>query len=109
MSDPIPTLTPERRRLLDLCHRLGFGRIERLAVDQGEPRFMPPPAIVTEVKLGAERGTSERADGVDASSLHPAERDLLRALALVDTGTVRCLDVRHGLPFRLELDGELAA
>jgi hypothetical protein len=106
MPDPIPPLTPHRRRLVDLCHRLGFGRIEGIAVTNGDPQFDPRPLIVTEVKLGAEHQTKDR---TAAANPHPAVRDLLRTLDLVGNGTIRCLEIRHGLPFRIELNGELAA
>lgn len=38
------SLTPARRRLLELMQEINFGRIEGLAVRGGEPVLDPPPA-----------------------------------------------------------------
>jgi hypothetical protein len=92
--------------LAELCQRIGFGRIEGITLVDGEPQFDPRPLIVTEVKLGAEHHLKDR---TTSGPMHPAVRDLLRTLNLVGNGTIRCLEIRHGLPFRIELDGELAA
>ena len=35
--------------------RIGFGRIESLRVLDGQLAFDPPPRVIREVKLGAER------------------------------------------------------
>ncbi len=94
------------RQLVQLCEQIGFGRIDGLAISDGRPCFTPAPTIVTEVKLGADQQMRRRPSG---ASLHPSVKDLLRTIALVGSGSIRSLEVRHGLPFRIELDGVLAS
>lgn len=97
-------LSPDRCRLVDTCTALGFGRLERLGVCGGEPRFDPPPVIVTERKLGCDEPAIVRSPDC---ILKPTVIDLLRVLDRVGNGCIRCLEVRHGLPFRIEIEGVL--
>jgi len=106
MAPTRSTLPASRRRLVDLCSRIGFGRVERLLVLQGEPQFDAATLIVTERKLGADAAATDRSADF---TLKPAVVDLLRVLDLVGNGSIRCLEVRHGLPFRIEIEGVLAA
>jgi hypothetical protein len=99
-------LSVSHRRLVDLCSRIGFGRIEHLAVSNGEPQFEPQPRIITEVKLGADSSAKEY--GADFS-LKPAVVDLFQRIDHLGNGSIRCLEIRHGLPFRIEIEGELTA
>jgi hypothetical protein len=106
MAPTRSTLSVSRRRLVDICSRIGFGRIERLLVRSGEPQFDAATLIVTERKLGAEATPTDRSADF---TLKPTVVDLMRVLDLVGNGSIRCLEVRHGLPFRVEIEGELAA
>jgi hypothetical protein len=40
------TLTPARKRLLELMQEINYGRIEKLHVRDGEPVFDPPPTVL---------------------------------------------------------------
>lgn len=107
MSQPrSTTLFPSRRRLVNLCSHVGFGRIENLRVQDGDPQFEASIRVVTERKLGAETNATERSGDF---ALKPAVVDLMRVLDLIGTGSIRCLEIRHGLPFRIEIEGVLAA
>ena len=100
------SLSANRCRLVDTCSHVGFGRIERLLILGGEPRFDPPTLIITEHKFGADQAAVERAADF---ILKPTVLDLLRVLDRVGDGSIRCLEIRHGLPFRAEIEGVLAA
>ena len=93
------SLGQDPRRLIALMQRIGFGRIDSLRVVGGQPVFDPPPRVVREVKLGAERSSLEHDCSADFT-VKRAFVDLLAEFAAVDTANV-AIEIRHGLPVRL--------
>lgn len=93
------SLGQSSRRLVALIRRTGFGRIDSLRVVGGQPVFDPPPRVVREVKLGAERSSLEHDCSADFT-VKRAFVDLLAEFAAVDTANV-AIEIRHGLPVRL--------
>ena len=83
--------------------RLGFGTIEHLVVRDGEPVFDPPPRVIREVKFGSENGPRPEADLGDFA-LKAQVRDLLDHLGSLRNATILRLEVKHGLPFRMEVE-----
>ena len=101
------SLPPARRRLITLMQALNFGRIEELAVSQGEPVLDPPPRIVREVKLGGENGP--RPESVKEDFLLKAEvRELFAHMEAMGDGVIRCIEVKHGLPFKMTVEEDAA-
>ncbi len=101
------SLSPARKRLVELLQRLNFGRIEGLQVRGGEPVLDPLPRIVREVKLAAaENGPRPEADNRDFL-LKAQVVDLFGELDRLGTGTIELLEVKHGLPFRLFVAGSV--
>jgi hypothetical protein len=98
-------LLPSERRFLAAMQALGFGRFEYVQIRNGDIILDPWPVAVRDVKFGAE-GASERA-------LHPASQlkrqvtEFFEYTRDVDDGEIRTLEIRHGLPFSMEV--ELAA
>ena len=77
-----------------------FGRIERLAIRNGEPLLDPPPRIVREVKFGGEN--APLLEKVSATfALKSQVIDLFRQLDGMTSGQIEVLEVKHGLPFRM--------
>ncbi len=104
---PVPTksaLTPARRRLVELCQELNFGRIEHLRVLSGEPVLDPPPVTVREHKFCSENGPRPEAARPDCV-LKSQVRDLMALLDQIGNGTIAVLSIKHGLPFHAELPG----
>lgn len=94
------SLSPARRRLLELMQSINFGRIEFMEVRGGEPVFDPQPHVVREIKLGADSGP--RPEVVLADFCLKAQVvDLWNRLDQLGTGTVELLEVKHGLPFQI--------
>ena len=91
-------VTPDQQRLLRLIRAIDFGFIEGLHVAAGQPAFDPEPRVVQGVKFGSEfrLGAARR-----SSNLTPEDQQLLAMLAAIGDGVVECLEVQHGLPFRL--------
>ena len=50
------TLTPVRKRLVELMQEVNHGRVERLEVRDGEPVLDPPPTILRTCLFGRENG-----------------------------------------------------
>jgi hypothetical protein len=95
-------LSAAQRWSLEIIEELGFGRIEGLAIRNGGPCFDPAPRIVQEIKLGSapeRRGDSGNAD----IPLRKEFESLFNHLSGLRDAIVS-IDVRHGAPFRLELE-----
>jgi hypothetical protein len=86
--------------------RLNFGRIQNLVVRDGEPVFDPAPKVIQKVKIGGENGPRPELSCEDFL-LKKQTVELLEAIADLGDGTVLIIDVKHGLPFAVEI--ELAA
>ena len=103
MADRKSSLTPSQRLLLIKMQQLNFGRIEGLAVRRGEPVFDPPPRVVREVKFGGENGPRPEMAKQDFA-LKAQVRELLTQLEAMGDGVVRCIEVKHGLPFKMTVE-----
>jgi len=83
--------------------RLNFGRIEDLLVRGGEPIFDPAPKVVQKLKIGGENGPRPELSCEDFL-LKRQTMELLGAIADLSEGTVLTIDVKHGLPFAVEIE-----
>jgi hypothetical protein len=100
-------LSPARRRLLDLMQEVNFGSIERLRVRGGDPVFDPPPKVMRDVKLGTEPAPSPTGPG--EGELKTQVRDLFKHMDAMGNGTVRRIEIQHGIPFRLRMKKKVRA
>lgn len=91
-------LSPERRRLLELIHSMGFGAIRGLTVDHGEPVFTESTDVVRQVKF---HGTDyTRPDSADAILGHEQGQRLLAYLEQArDARLLLDIEVKCSLPF----------
>ena len=96
-------LTPPEAWLVELMQSMNFGRIENLTVRAGTPVLDPPPRVVRDVKLGGENGPRPEAAKQDFA-LKAQVRDLFAQLEAMGDGTVRCIEIRHGLPFKMAIE-----
>lgn len=102
MAKPVTksSLSPERKRLLEICQWVGFGRVEALFFEDREPRFDPPPRIVREVRFGGKNGPHPKLGTVDFS----LKRQVVELFEFLDarrSGVIDVLEIQHGLPFRM--------
>src|SRR5262249_9196756 len=97
-------LTEPRRQLVRLMQEIQFGKIEGLVVKGGQPVLEPLPEIVREYKFG---GDNESHPGLNATDflLKSQVVDLLRQVDLIGDGLIQVLEVKHGLPFRMFVNG----
>jgi len=102
----ISGLSAACKHLLRLMQENPFSRIEHLAVVNGEPRFEPITKIIAEHKFGANDGPRREAELTDFV-LKKEHIDLLRQLEKIGSGVILALEVRGGMPFRMQ--SEVAA
>lgn len=93
-------LSARRTALLELMQSINFGRIEGLAILDGEPVLDPPPRVVREIKFGGENGPRAELDASDFV-LKSQVVELFQHLDELADGTIDVIEVKHGLPFRM--------
>jgi hypothetical protein len=95
-----PSISPARKRLVDVLRELQFGRIANLSIAGGEPQWTPAPTIVQTIKLP-----------VEAANLDPPgcefvlKRQVLDLFQYLDgwqNGVISRLEFRFGLPCLIE-------
>ena len=97
------SLPDSHQRLLELMQTINFGRIEDLRVSGGNPIFSPSPKIIQKVKLGGDNGPRPEAY-CDDFLLKKQSLELVAAIKELGEGKVRSIDVKHGLPFAVEIE-----
>ena len=97
------SLSPSQRRLLGLMQRISFGRIEALVVRDGQPVFDPPPRVIREVKFGGENGPRPEVAKQDFA-LKAQVREFFEHLNELDNATIRSVEIKHGLPFKMTVE-----
>jgi hypothetical protein len=98
-------LTPTEQRFLAAMRAVGFGRFEYVQIREGEIVLDPWPVAVRDVKFGAE-AADERTARPDCQ-LKRQVAEFFEYARDVEAGEIRTLEIRHGLPFSMEV--ELAA
>ena len=93
------SLSPNRRKLVELMQSVNFGRVENLQVRNGDPIFTSPPNVVREHKFGAENGPRPEAAATDFL-LKQQVVELFSLLDHLNDGTIAVIEIKHGLPFR---------
>jgi hypothetical protein len=82
--------------------QLGFGRFEFLRIERGELVLTPCPDSVSEIKFGAKGDRPEPPGG--EFLLKPQVGELFEYVRSVDSGEIRVLEVKNGLPFSMEIE-----
>ena len=105
MTQPVTTqdLLPSEAAFVAAMQQLGFGRFEYLQIRGGELVLNPWPVTVRDVKfaIAAERPASLPNAN---SELRPQVAEFFAYVREVDAGEIRELEVRHGLPFSMEIE-----
>ena len=93
-------LGTRRQRLVELLQEVRFGRIEDLAVRDGEPVWTPPPRVLRDVRFGKASGPHPMRDTQDFA----LRREVVELFEFFDreqTADIALLEVHHGLPHRM--------
>lgn len=96
-------LSPGKGWLVDVMRQVDFGRIEGVAVRDGEPRREPAPRVVRTVRLGAERKEAHRESGSRDFALKREVLELFAECARIGEGVIERIEVRGGVPFLAEI------
>lgn len=98
-------LEPEDQRFVKWMQSVNFGRIW-VAVRNGRLVMTSPLRVIREVKIGGENGQRPESD-LDDFLLKKEVVELLAYMAAIEDATV-CIEIKHGLPFKLTVE-EVAA
>ena len=104
MTAPVTTqdLLPSEAMFTAAMQQLGFGRFEYLQIRNGELVFNPGPVTVRDVKFGSPVTTGKPAAAT--RELRPQIAEFFSYVREVEAGEIRELEVRHGLPFSMEIE-----
>jgi hypothetical protein len=97
------SLSNPLHQLIELMQFINFGRIESLHVHGGQPVFEPAPRVIQKLKMGGENGPRPEA-GLQDFWLKQQTVELLRAIAELGDGEVSVIEVKHGLPYSVEIE-----
>ncbi len=97
------SLSPACRRLVELMQATHFGRIESLEVRGGQPVFDPPPRVIRKIKIAAPDSPREGA-GIRDFTLRKEVIEFFEHLDALGMGDVRCIEVKNGLPFSMDIE-----
>ena len=104
MTPPVTTqdMLASEATFLAAMQQLGFGRFEYLQIRGGELVLDPWPATVRDVKFATPPNPGKPAE--PNSELRPQVVEFFAYVREVDAGEIRELEVRHGLPFSMEIE-----
>ena len=94
------SLSPARRRLLELFQQINFGQLESLDIRDGEPILDPMPRRQFVIKFCGENGPRPELSQSDFS----LKQQVVELFAFFDqrqNGVIDVLEIKHGLPFRM--------
>jgi len=105
LSRPITTqdLAPSERQFLTAMQALGFGRFEFVRIERGEVVLDPWPTTIRDLKFGC-ADSAPPAPKSDAFALKQQVGELFEYIRSVEAGEIRVLEVKHGLPFSMEIE-----
>lgn len=107
-SSRLRELAEPRQRLLRLMQDINFGRIT-FQVRAGEPDLNQPWRTRRTLKLPSGRNGPRSEMGLADFELCQAQAALLDAVSHVENGECVTVEVRHGLPFLVEIEKDHVA
>lgn len=96
------TVSPARRKLIELMSQIHYGCIENLTIRDGEPVFLPAPRIVRDVMLG-KGDTKRRPTSQQDFILKAQHEDLFKQFDELRDGKIDRIEIQAGLPFRIRV------
>ena len=96
-------LSAARAQLVELMQRINFGRIERMSVVNRQPVLSSIGKALSTIKLKSENGPRAELESSDFLLKQEIVR-LCDQLDEIGDGEIDLIEVKHGLPFLLEID-----
>lgn len=97
-------LSESEQQFVELLQDLDFGRVEELFIRDGKPVLQPPPRAVATLKMQPDRRSRDEARPRDFS-LKQSVVLLLLLIRQIGDGKILRIEVRHGLPVTVDVDG----
>jgi hypothetical protein len=97
----ISSLTPQRCQLVEMIQDIHFGHITHITVRNGEPEFTSETIIERDIKLNKQITPPE--DTTEDYILKKEFHILLKQITKLGNGTIRKLEIMHGLPFLMRI------
>lgn len=98
----IEDLLPSELAFTADIQQLGFGTFQDVQIRSGELILNPAPVAVRHVKFGTPATTGKTSGGT--SELRQQLAEFFAYVRGMDAGEIRILEIRHGLPFSMEVD-----
>jgi hypothetical protein len=98
-------ISPARQALVRMCQAIDHGSIEDLEVRLSEPVFNPAPVMLRDVKLDADEGPRPELALHDFTLSGQVCR-LFRMLDNLESGSIRHIEVRAGIPRRVLVESQ---
>lgn len=95
-------VTNAERELIRLIRQTQFGCISNIKLSAGQPAFDSNTSVSIEFKLSGLEPTKEVLSEQDYLN-RPQVRTLFERFRTLGSGTIECLDVRDGLPFKMTI------
>ncbi|MDD5728836.1 MAG: hypothetical protein PHV59_09750 [Victivallales bacterium] len=92
-------LSVSQRKLLELMRQVGYGRINNLTVEKGDPVISPESSIERDLKLDAE---DIRIKTADDFQLKKKAIKFFDQLMKIKNGFIRKVEIRGGLPIQIQ-------
>ena len=95
-------LLPSECRFLAAMQQIGFGSFESVRIEDGELVLDPWPTTIRGVKFGSE----DRPTDLTSLAEFQLKRqvvELFEYMREIDSGEIRRLEIRHSLPFAMEV------
>jgi hypothetical protein len=97
----ISSLTPQRCQLVELIQDIHFGHIAHITVRNGEPELNSETIIERDIKLN--KIDHRPQDTQEDYILTKEFQILLKQITKLGNGTIRKLEIMHGLPFLMRV------
>ena len=103
MTAPATTheLLPSEAAFVAAMQALGFGRFEYLQIRGGELVLDPWPDTIRDIKFATPKNNGK--PELAADELRPQIAEFFDYVRSGDAGEIRILEIRHGLPFAMEV------
>jgi len=99
------SLNRQQQKLIELMQQINFGRISNIPVVGGNPELTADTIIEREIKLGNGTRPEQKKDDF---TLKQEVLSLFEHLTRMGDGTIRHLEIKHGLPFLIRIEERAA-
>jgi hypothetical protein len=98
-------LSESRRLLVTKIRTIGFGTIEKLVVEDGEPKLDRCPFFVTNVIFGAKAADALPTDARECE-LKAQFAEMFCQFDRRKNFTIKSLEIKDRLPFKMSIEGD---